>query len=142
MTRSPRAVQHPSPLWRVLHSDRGDGPVASAMLAGMVLTLIFGAVQTGLGFHARHVAESGAQVGYEQARAHDGSAGDGEAATREYFTDVGAPDSFSSAQVSASRSGDTARVEVTAEIPQIVPVIPLPEIQVHASGPVERVSQP
>lgn len=112
------------------------------MLAGMVLTLIFGAVQTGMAFHARNVAESGAQVGYEKTRAHDGSAGDGEAATREYFADVGAPDSFSSAQISSSRSGDTARVEVTTEMPQIVPLIPLPDIQVHASGPVERVSQP
>lgn len=116
--------------------------MTAAILAGMVLTLVFGAVQTGMGFHARNVAESGAQVGFEAARAYDGSSGAGEAATRDYFADVGAPDAVSSAQVTSTRDGDTARVEVTTEMPQIVPLIPLPEIKVHASGPVERVSQP
>lgn len=133
-----RCSQCPPTLVRALRGDRGDGPVSAAILVSVLLTLVFAIVQTGLAFHARNVAASGAQVGYEQTRTFDGSATQGEAAARDYLAEV-APDLPS--QVSASRTTDTARVKVSVEAVRIVP-FPLPTVTAHADGPVERVTQP
>lgn len=134
-----RCSQCPRILVRALRGDRGDGPVSTAILAPAILALVFIVVQSGLALHARNVAASGAQVGYEHTRTFDGSASSGQAAAHDYLTEV-APDM--PATVRASRTADNARVDVSIEILQIVPIFPLPDISAHADGPVERVTQP
>lgn len=133
-----RCSQCPPTLARALRSERGDGPVSAAILAPVVLLLVFAVIQSGLAFHARNIAASGAQVGYERTRSFDGSEAEGQAAARSYIAEV-APNM--DAQVTASRTPDTARVEVSVEMARIVP-FPLPEVTAHADGPVERVTQP
>lgn len=145
----PRLLRSPVCLGRRPHGaqadryagERGAISLEAVILAPMLLALVFGAVQLGMMYHARNVASSGAQFGYEAARVQDATAADGQAAAAGFIADT-APDNMSGVNVSADRSADSANVRVRANYPKIVPFLPLPDIDVHAGGPVERVTQP
>lgn len=146
---TPGALRSPVCLGRRPHDtqadryagERGAISLEAVILAPLMLALVFGAVQAGMMYHARNVASSSAQFGYEAARVQDGTAADGEAAAAGFMADA-APDNVKVHSVSADRSAESATVRVQASYPQIVPFLPLPEIDVHAGGPVERVTQP
>lgn len=145
----PRLLRSPACLGRRPHGARagryageqGAVSLEAVILAPLLLALVFGAVQLGMMYHARNVATSGAQFGYEAARVQDATAADGQAAASGFIADA-APDNMNGVNVTADRSGTTANVRVRANYPQIVPLLPLPDIDVHAGGPVERVTQP
>ncbi|WP_114906788.1 TadE family protein [Ornithinimicrobium murale] len=119
--------------------DRGSAEVLTAAIVIPVLmfTLIFAIIQTGLWFHARNVATSATQVSVEAARTYDGSAGAGQAAGSSYLSNNPGLDH---AAVQVDRTGAVATAVVTGEMTRIVPLIPLPEIRVRASAPVERLT--
>lgn len=145
----PSALRSPVCLGRRPHGaqadryagERGAISLEAAILAPLMLVLVFGAVQAGMMYHARNVAASSAQFGYEAARVQDGTAADGEAAAAGFMADA-APDNMEGVSISADRGAESANVRVRASYPQLVPFLPLPKIDVHAGGPVERVTQP
>lgn len=121
--------------------ERGAISLETMILAPMLLALVFGAVQFGMMYHARNVASSGAQFGYEAARVQGATASDARAAAAGFMA-TAAPDNLQDVNVTAQRSATTATVRITARYPQLVPLLPLPDISVFASGPVERVTAP
>lgn len=119
--------------------ERGSAEVLTAAIVIPVLmfTLIFAVIQVGLWFHARNIATSAAQVSVEAARTYNGTAGAGQAAGYSYLADNAGLDSPG---VSVSRTGTQATAEVTGRMTRVVVLIPLPEIRVSATAPVERLT--
>lgn len=117
--------------------DRGAGSIQMAILVPVVFAIIFATIQAGLWFHARNVATSAAQVSIEAARTYDGTAGAGEAAGYGYLSQVGGLDQPG---VSVSRSATTTTAVVTGDMTRIVPLLPLPKVEVTSSASVERLT--
>lgn len=121
--------------------ERGDGPIQSAILASGVLALSMLLVQGGMFYHAHTIAANAAQVGVESSRLYNASGGAGESAARSYISTAGSG-VFSSINVSSSRSTSTATVTVRARTTSLVPGVSMPQINVSAQAPVERLSSP
>jgi Flp pilus assembly protein TadG len=99
----------------------------------LCLLLIF---QFGLWYHARHVVLAAAEEGARAARVETGSAEAGAARARHFLRQLG-PRIVVNPTVSASRTQDLARVEVSAQALNVVPGLHLP-IRQASEGPVER----
>jgi Flp pilus assembly protein TadG len=99
----------------------------------LCLLLIF---QFGLWYHARHVALAAAEEGARAARVDTGSADAGAARAERFLRQLG-PTIVVNPTVSASRTQQTARVEVSGAALNVVPGLHLP-IRQASEGPVER----
>ncbi|MFD5791874.1 TadE/TadG family type IV pilus assembly protein [Streptomyces sp. NPDC127037] len=122
------------------NNDHGFGSVEFAVLAVVVLALVFTALQIGLYYHARKVAQSAARQGVEAGRQFGASEGDGVAQAREFLSRFG--DSVRGASVSsAGSSAQEIRITVRGSVATLVPGLTLDVVQ-HADGPVERWSNP
>ncbi|WP_189828267.1 TadE family protein [Streptomyces finlayi] len=114
--------------------------VEFAILAVVVLMLVFTAIQVGLYHHARKVAQSAARQGVESGRQFGATAGDGTAQAQQFLARFG--DSVRGAQVTADGStAEQVRITVTGTVATLVPGLELSVVQ-HAQGPVERWTQP
>ncbi|MFI7359597.1 TadE/TadG family type IV pilus assembly protein [Streptomyces avidinii] len=127
--------------WRRLRArlrdkgDRGSGSVELAVLAVVVLFLVFAAIQTGMYFHARSVARSAATQGVEAGRQLGAGPGDGVAQAQELLAKYG---SVRGASVSAEGSGaEQIRITVRGTVATLVPGLELDVVQ-SAEAPVER----
>lgn len=125
----------------LLGSERGAISLETTILAPIMIGLVFACVQAGMMYHWRGVANSAAQFGVEAGRVDGATAEDAQAATTTYLSRFD-QSNLEGLDVEADRSGDTVTVRVQAQYPQIVPILPLPSIDVHASSPVERVTAP
>lgn len=122
------------------HNDNGFGSVEFAVLAVVVLALVFTALQVGLYYHARKVAQSAARQGVEAGRQFGADEGDGVAQAQEFLARFG--DSVRGASVSsAGSSAQEIRITVRGGVATLVPGLTLDVVQ-HADGPVERWSNP
>ncbi|MCX0247989.1 TadE/TadG family type IV pilus assembly protein [Streptomyces drozdowiczii] len=111
-----------------------------AVLAVVVLALVFTALQVGLYYHARKVAQSAARQGVEAGRQFGAGEGDGVAQAQEFLARFG--DSVRGASVSsAGSSAQRIRITVRGSVATLVPGLTLDVVQ-HADGPVERWSTP
>lgn len=120
--------------------DHGFGSVEFAVLAVVVLALVFTALQVGLYYHARKVAQSAARQGVEAGRQFGAGEGDGVAQAQEFLARFG--DSVRGASVSsADSSAQRIRITVQGSVATLVPGLTLDVVQ-HADGPVERWSTP
>ncbi|MEV0604631.1 TadE/TadG family type IV pilus assembly protein [Streptomyces sp. NPDC050315] len=120
--------------------DRGQASVELAVLALVVLALTFTAIQVGLYYHARKVAQSAARQGVEAGRAFGAGPSDGVAQAERFLARFGG--SVRGASVSAG--GSTAqqlRITVSGRVATLVPGLDLDVVQ-HADGPVERWTTP
>ncbi|MFD5425622.1 TadE/TadG family type IV pilus assembly protein [Streptomyces sp. NPDC127084] len=125
---------------RLRGNDRGFGSVEFAVLAVVVLALIFTAIQVGLYYHARKVAQSAARQGVEAGRQFGASEDDGVAQAQRFLNRFGA----SVQDASVSSAGSTAeeiRITVRGNVATLVPGLTLDVVQ-HADAPVERFTQP
>nr|MDT0519843.1 TadE/TadG family type IV pilus assembly protein [Streptomyces sp. DSM 41633] len=127
--------------WRRLRArlrdkgDRGSGSVELAVLAVVVLFLVFAAIQTGMYFHARSVARSAATQGVEAGRQLGSGPGDGVAQAQELLAKYG---TVRGASVSAEGSGaEQIRITVRGTVATLVPGFELDVVQ-SAEAPVER----
>lgn len=123
-----------------LRSDRGTGSVEVAVLAVVVLMLVFTIIQVGLFYHARKVAQSAARQGVDTGRQFGSGPGDGVAQAQEFLARFGG--SVSGASVSSA--GSTAQeihITVTGQVATLVPGLKLTVTQ-DARGPVERWTTP
>ncbi|MDX2765243.1 TadE/TadG family type IV pilus assembly protein [Streptomyces europaeiscabiei] len=130
--------------WKVLaarmRSDRGAGSVEVAVLAVVVLMLVFTIIQVGLFYHARKVAQSAARQGVDTGRQFGSSPGDGVAQAQEFLTKFGG----SVRGASVSSAGSTAEeihITVTGHVATLVPGLELTVSQ-DAHGPIERWTNP
>ncbi|WP_333734242.1 TadE/TadG family type IV pilus assembly protein [Streptomyces sp. IBSBF 3010] len=121
-------------------NDHGFGSVEFAVLAVVVLALVFTALQVGLYYHACKVAQSAARQGVEAGRQFGAGEGDGVAQAQEFLARFG--DSVRGASVSsAGSSTQEIRITVRGGVATLVPGLTLDVVQ-HADGPVERWSNP
>lgn len=125
---------------RQLRGDRGFGSVEFAVLAVVVLALIFTAIQVGLYYHARKVAQSAARQGVEAGRQFGASEGDGVAQAQTFLNRFGG--SVQGASVSSAGStAEDIRITVRGSVATLVPGLTLDVVQ-HADAPIERFTQP
>jgi Flp pilus assembly protein TadG len=125
---------------RLQSNDRGFGSVEFAVLAVVVLALIFTAIQVGLYFHARKVAQSAARQGVETGRQFGASEGDGVAQAQTFLARFGG--SVQGASVSSAGStAEEIRITVRGSVATLVPGLKLDVVQ-HADAPIERWTTP
>jgi Flp pilus assembly protein TadG len=123
-----------------LRSDRGTGSVEVAVLAVVVLMLVFTIIQVGLFYHARKVAQSAARQGVDAGRQFGSGPGDGVAQAEAFLARFGG--SVSGASVSsAGSSAQEIHITVTGQVATLVPGLKLTVTQ-DAHGPVERWTTP
>ncbi|MFI1177536.1 TadE/TadG family type IV pilus assembly protein [Streptomyces melanogenes] len=125
---------------RLRGDDRGFGSVEFAVLAVVVLALIFTTIQVGLYYHARKVAQSAARQGVEAGRQFGASDGDGVAQAQTFLDRFGG----SVQEASVSSAGSTPgqiRITVRGRVATLVPGLTLTVVQ-HADAPVEHWTNP
>lgn len=145
MSRPRSAASRPRQRWwrrLAARMRRDDGSVAVeyAIVAPVVLAVLFLAIQVAMYSYARSIALSAAQEGLSAARAYDGSAGDGSARAEDFIGRAGG-DTLSGTHVSVSRNADQATVTVTGRSLSLVPGIGGFAVSQTATGPVERFTQ-
>lgn len=119
--------------------SRGEAGVATLALVLVmpaVILLLMTVAQFVVYYHASHMATAAAQEGVRAAQVADGTAADAEAHAQDFIAQAG-PALVLSPVVAATRDLDSARVEIRAQAPQLVPGI---RIGIHAvaAGVVER----
>ncbi|MFE5484113.1 TadE/TadG family type IV pilus assembly protein [Streptomyces sp. NPDC056527] len=120
--------------------DRGFGSVEFAVLAVVVLALIFTAIQVGLYYHARKVAQSAARQGVETGRQFGAGEGDGVAQAQTFLNRFGG--SVQGASVSSAGStAEEIRITVRGHVATLVPGLTLDVVQ-YADAPIERWTNP
>ncbi|MCM2424177.1 TadE/TadG family type IV pilus assembly protein [Streptomyces sp. RKAG293] len=130
--------------WRAmaarLRGSRGFASVEFAVLAVVVLALIFTALQVGLYYHARKVAQSAARQGVESGRAFGATPDDGVRQADDFLAKFG--NSVRDAQVSSAGSTpEQIRITVTGHVATLVPGLEL-DVTQFADGPIERWTAP
>ena len=102
-----------------------------SMLVGVFLVMLQYAVRA----HAHRIVTAAAEEGLAVAAAYDGSAEEGRRTAQRYVDDLGP--GVENAVVTASRSVETASVEVRGEVEQLVPFLNV-RVSAEVEGPVER----
>ena len=121
--------------------ERGSATVEIAVLAPVLLLLVFTIVQVGLWSHARSLALAAAQEGVAAGRAHGASTETGRVRA-EAFLESAAGDSLLDQQVRADRSGGLLRVEVSGRALSVLPGVSGLPVRQRAEGPLERFTTP
>jgi Flp pilus assembly protein TadG len=116
--------------------DEGAVSVELAVIFPAVLLLILAAVQAGLVFHARHLAQAAAQEALRAARQYDGSTRAGSQAATGLLSRA-AGDLLVARTITISRSPTQADVRITGHALSLLPGVTL-TVTAHAAGPVER----
>ncbi|MFE9832578.1 TadE/TadG family type IV pilus assembly protein [Streptomyces halstedii] len=120
--------------------DRGFASAEFAVLAVVILALVFSAIQVGLYFHARKVAQSAARQGVESGRQFASSPSDGVAQAQNYLARFGG--SVRGASVTSTGSStEEVRITVRGNVATLVPGLELTVTQ-HAEAPIERWTTP
>lgn len=117
--------------------ERGDVAAELALIAPLYLLLILGMIQLALWLHAVNVVTAAAQEGVRAARGLDGTAQTGRRTAETYLVQLGG--FLTNPRVHASRTVDTARVEITARTQATVFGLTLP-VRAVAQSPVEMVT--
>lgn len=119
---------------RRLADDRGMTTIQVAVLLPAVLLWILLAVQYGLWWHGKQVANAAAAEALDAAQVPAGGPGDGDRATYELLRQSG---NLTSVEVDVERRGGEVTVIVRGNAPQLVPGFAW-SVTAQSSGPVER----
>lgn len=120
--------------------EAGSVSLELAVIFPAVLLLIVAAVQAGLVFHARHLAQAAAQEALRATRVEAGTTAAGrQAATGLLSSSAG--DLLAGRQISIVRSPTEADVSITGHAISLFPGITL-TVSAKAAGPVERFTTP
>lgn len=120
---------------------RGSVTVEVAVLAPVLLLVVFTIVQVGLWSYARSLALGAAQEGVAAGRAYRAPAEAGRLRAVQFLARA-AGDSLLDARVVARTTPASLQVEVTGRALSVLPGIPGLPVRQHAQGPIERVTQP
>jgi Flp pilus assembly protein TadG len=122
--------------WSRRGDEEGSVSLELAVIFPAVLLLIVAAVQAGLLFHARHLAQAATQEALRATRVLDGSTTAGrQAATGLLAHSAG--DLLAGRQISIQRTPTEADVRITGHAISLLPGLTL-TVSAKASGPVER----
>jgi Flp pilus assembly protein TadG len=123
-----------------LRGERGSATTQLVLVTPALLTLLMLIVQVGLWFHASHVAHAAAQEGARAARAETGSQAAGQARAVDFLDSLGRR-LILDRHVTATRTTETARVEISGHVAPVLPGMRLP-VRAVAEGSVERFRAP
>ena len=115
--------------------ERGSATTELVIVTPVLLLLIMMIIQFGIWYHASHVAQAAAQEGVRTVRVEAGTASAGKLRA-ERFVSSAAPTLLVDVNVDATRTANTARVDVTATVRSIVPGLSLP-VHAHAESTLE-----
>lgn len=118
--------------------DRGSA-IEMAIIAPLLLLLIFGIVQGAVYYQARSVAVAAAETGLRAARVVNGSSAAGQAAAAGFL--ARSQPGLTGAQVTATRTATVAAVQIRGESPSLLPGITF-TVSVASELPVERLTRP
>ncbi len=121
--------------------ERGSVTLEVAILAPVLLLVIFTIIEVGLWSYARSLALGAAQEGVSAGTAFRAPAQAGRARAQE-FLDATAGDSLRAPIVTATLNATSLRVEVTGRALSVLPGMPGLPVRQRAEGPIERVSAP
>jgi Flp pilus assembly protein TadG len=125
---------------RRLVRDRGTSAIELAILAPMLLALIWLAIQYALYFQGRQVALAAAQVGARVAREEAATVPtwqtDAETQAENYYNGLGTKVLGNGIVATATSNGNDVQVTVTGQAASILFGLPLP-IHETAGGPIE-----
>lgn len=122
-------------------TDEGSVSLEIAILAPVLMLLVFVTVQAGLYAFALSLAQGAAQEGLTAGRARGASPGAGRERAME-FVEEHAGDSLLAASASVSGTADSLRVEVRGRSLSALPGVPGLPVRAAAQGPRERFTQP
>jgi Flp pilus assembly protein TadG len=124
-----------------MRGTRGSATVEIAVLAPVLLLVVFTIIQVGLWSYARSLALGAAQQGVAAGRAYGAPAEAGRIRA-EQFLAATAGDSLLGSAVLARATPGTLRIEVTGRAQSVIPGVPGLPVRQHAEGPMERVTTP
>ena len=101
--------------------ERGSVALELAIVAPVLMLLILGVLQFGLWYHAQNVVQTAALEGARVAAAEDGTETAGESRALEVLQE-GLGQAADVEGATASIDQDAARVEVTAQLPGLLPI--------------------
>lgn len=128
---------------RRLKSDRGTSALELAFLAPGLLVLTMLIVQTAIWFHARQVAQAAAEQGARATRAYQGTEGEGERVTLQYFGKLdGAKVTKGTPNVNARIGATSATVTLRTKSVAVIPFLGAWPVEVTAGGPIEKFQPP
>jgi Flp pilus assembly protein TadG len=116
-------------------SQRGAIAIEFMLILSMLVVVFLVMLQYAVRAHAHRIVTAAAEEGLAAAAAYDGSAEEGRRTAQRYVDDLGP--GVENAVVTASRSVETARVEVRGEVEQLVPFLTV-RVSAEVEGPVER----
>lgn len=116
--------------------ERGSATVELAVLMPVLLATLFGGIQAGVVFHARHIAIAAAQEGVREAAAYQAVLADGINTATTVAGDWGGS-TLAGIQVTGQRSATRASITVQGTAVSFLPGLTWP-IEQTATLPVER----
>ena len=118
--------------------ERGSVTLEIAVLAPVLLLLVFGVVQAGLWFFARSLATTAAQEGVAAARAYGGSPSVGVTRATTFLTRSAGGSLTSPTVTSRGSTALAVRIVVTGRSLSVLPGVAGIPVTAAAEGPVER----
>lgn len=98
--------------------DRGLTTVELTIVAPLLFWWLMLIVQYGLWWHAKQVANAAAAEAVDVAQTPDGTAGDGDAAARDFLAESG---NLRNVAVTVDRGTEVVTVQVQGDAPRLVP---------------------
>ncbi len=120
-----------------MRRERGSASLELALVAPALMLLVLGVLQFGLWYHAQNVVETAALEGARVAAAEDGSAGAGRNRALEVL-DEGLGQAASDQGATASIGQESALVQVTAQMPGLLPIPGLRSFELSSEATVFR----
>jgi Flp pilus assembly protein TadG len=120
-----------------MRRERGSVAVELAIVAPVLMLLVLGVLQFGLWYHAQNVVQTAALEGARVAAAEDGTIGAGESRALEVLQE-GLGRAAEDRGATASVGQETARVQVTAELRGLLPVLGLSSFSLSSEATVFR----
>jgi Flp pilus assembly protein TadG len=117
--------------------ERGSVALELAIVAPVLMLLVLGVLQFGLWYHAQNVVETAALEGARVAAAEDGTAGAGKTRALEVLQE-GLGQAAEVEGATASIDLDAVRVEVTAQLPGLLPIPGLRSFSLSSEATVFR----
>lgn len=125
---------------RPTRRDEGSATLEVAILAPVLLLVVFTVVQVALWSYARSVALGAAQEGVAAARLVGSSAAAGRREATDFLARAG--DSVLGAQVAVTATSTEVVVRVRGHALSVLPGVPGLPVEQSARGPVERFTRP